>query len=138
MSTKVNIEEVTRVKMTKTYKFHNMYENKVYEQKPPPSTPCLPPLPALQRPPTIQYKISQTSLTERAGTSSEESVSNHSSDKCASVTKTAVRLTERNYSPYKLLDSDAGGVSKLVMKNVSRGTTRKKALIHSIPKFSQV
>ena len=44
-----------------------------------------------------------------------------------------VRLTERRHPTH----SDGDGVSKLVMKNISQGT-RKKALIHSIPKFSQV
>ena len=32
---------------------------------------------------------------------------------------------------------DTTGISKLVMKNISQGK-RKKALVHSIPKFSQV
>eukprot|EP00092_Neocalanus_flemingeri_P049135 GFUD01056360.1.p1 GENE.GFUD01056360.1~~GFUD01056360.1.p1 ORF type:complete len:434 (+),score=120.42 GFUD01056360.1:47-1348(+) len=142
MSTKVNIEDedVSPICPPKKYKFHNMFEDKVFQTKTPPLTSCvppssLPPLPPLQRAPTVHYKISQTSLIERAMTVPEDTISSTSADKC-SVTKTAVRLTERNVMPYKLLNSD--GVSKLVMKNIPKGTTRKKALIHSIPKFSQV
>eukprot|EP00092_Neocalanus_flemingeri_P049131 GFUD01056356.1.p1 GENE.GFUD01056356.1~~GFUD01056356.1.p1 ORF type:complete len:454 (+),score=120.70 GFUD01056356.1:47-1408(+) len=142
MSTKVNIEDedVSPICPPKKYKFHNMFEDKVFETKTPSLTSCipsssLPPLPPLQRAPEVHYKISQTSLIERPVTMPEETISSSSADKC-SVTKTPVRLTERNVMPYKLLNSD--GVSKLVMKNISRGTTRKKALIHSIPKFSQV
>ena len=47
------------------------------------------------------------------------------------MTATVVKLTERIAPP------PSDGVSKLVLKPVSQGA-RKRALIHSIPKFSQV
>ena len=83
--------------------------------------PKLPP--PLARAPTTHYKTCSTSLTCRAVPSATQHP----------VSKTMVRLTERRHPP----NSDGDGVSKLVMKNISQGT-RKKALIHSIPKFSQV
>ena len=92
----------------------------------PPSTqpqPKLPPPPPLARAPAIHFKTCSTSLKCRAAPSATQ----------CPVSKTMVRLTERRHPPH--IDGD--GVSKLVMKNISQGT-RKKALIHSIPKFSQV
>ena len=85
--------------------------------------PKLPPPPPLARAPPMYYKTCSTSLTCRAAPSATQ----------CPVSKTMVRLTERKYPP----TSNGDGVSKLVMKNISQGT-RKKALIHSIPKFSQV
>ena len=48
------------------------------------------------------------------------------------VSSTPVTLQERRQEEVE------EGVSKLVMKSCGRGTARRRALIHSIPKFSQV
>ena len=84
----------------------------------------LPPPPPLQRAP--QYRASRTSLQERRGEGQAVMM----------VSSTPVRLQER------VQVEEAGeGVSKLVMKSSGgggRGSTRRRALIHSIPKFSQV
>jgi len=83
----------------------------------------LPPPPPLQRAP--QYRASRTSLQERRG-----------EGPAVMVSSTPVRLQERIQR-----EEAEEGVSKLVMKASSgggRGSTRRRALIHSIPKFSQV
>ena len=83
----------------------------------------LPPPPPLQKAP--QYRASRTSLQERRGEGPSVMVSS-----------TPVRLQERVHR-----EEAEEGVSKLVMKASSgggRGSTRRRALIHSIPKFSQV
>ena len=58
------------------------------------------------------------------------------------LSSTPVRLEERKSGEEEGAEGEDGeeGVSKLVMKTSGggRGTTRRKALIHSIPKFSQV
>jgi len=84
----------------------------------------LPPPPPLQRAP--QYRASRTSLQERRG-----------DGPAVMVSSTPVRLQER----VSHMEESEEGVSKLVMKASSgggRGSTRRRALIHSIPKFSQV
>ena len=55
------------------------------------------------------------------------------------LSSTPVRLEERKSGEEEGEEGEEG-VSKLVMKTSGggRGTTRRKALIHSIPKFSQV
>ena len=84
----------------------------------------LPPPPPLQRAP--QYRASRTSLQERRG-----------EGPAVMVSSTPVRLQERVQR-----EEGEEGVSKLVMKASSGGgrgsSTRRRALIHSIPKFSQV
>ena len=84
----------------------------------------LPPPPPLQRAP--QYRASRTSLQERRG-----------EGPAVMVSSTPVRLQERVQR-----EEAEEGVSKLVMKASSGGgrgsSTRRRALIHSIPKFSQV
>ena len=83
----------------------------------------LPPPPPLQKAP--QYRASRTSLQERRG-----------EGPAVMVSSTPVRLQERVHR-----EEAEEGVSKLVMKASSgggRGSTRRRALIHSIPKFSQV
>jgi len=149
MSTKVT-GEIHLVTPTKKPQKHSLFEDKVYEERC--KNPLLPPLPPLQRAPSTQCNIPATlerlvptSLTERACstsmaeracyTSMAERACPPSASHEPNVTRTAVWLTERKYPAGKGLDGD--GVSKLVLKNISKGT-RKRALIHSIPKFSQV
>ena len=81
----------------------------------------LPPPPPLQRAP--QYRASPTALQERRGVGEGVQVSS-----------TPVTLEGRRSG------EGEEGVSKLVMKTSGggRGTSRRRALIHSIPKFSQV
>ena len=99
-------------------------EEAVEEMEEMETTSRLPPPPPLQRAP--QYRASRTSLQERRGEGQAVMM----------VSSTPVRLQER------VQREEAGeGVSKLVMKSSGgggRGSTRRRALIHSIPKFSQV
>ena len=97
----------------------------------------LPPLPPLQRAPNLESKISATNLVVRASDSSDEQIYKPVTN------KTPVLLTEReiNYEESRECEQSNvlnEGVSQLVLKNATKGTAKKRALIHSIPKFSQV